>query len=71
MNVAAAHRAVNESLIMIATPMADQVRSIVDDAVLRRDAGPIRLEGYRWSGLIGTALLGLADAVEHEPREQS
>ena len=59
-----AHRAVQEELIRLAAPLADEVREKLNAAVTRGDAEAIRCEGHGWSGKIGLSILTLADEVE-------
>ncbi|MFD4596738.1 hypothetical protein ACFWPQ_01770 [Streptomyces sp. NPDC058464] len=63
-DVTQAHRAVQEELIRLAAPLADEVRDKLDAAVARGDAEAVRREGHDWSGWIGRSILHLADEVE-------
>jgi hypothetical protein len=68
-DLAEAHRRVREDLILLAAPVADRVREMVDAAVQSGDAEAIRREGHDWSGGIARSLLGLADLVEAHARK--
>lgn len=59
--------AVQEELITLASPVADRVRNQVSEAVECGDAEAVRLEGNKWSGLIGLNILRLADELEKPP----
>ena len=63
-DVTQAHRAVQEELIRLVAPVADEVRDRLNDAVTRGDFEAIRREGHDWSGWIGRNILTLADEVE-------
>lgn len=68
----AAWRDVQESLVLLATPLADQVRDLLKGAMEARDTETILREGHQWSGRIGLLILGLADRVADARRaEQS
>ena len=66
-SVAEAQSHVHDVLIMVAAPLADQVRRTLDFAVHNGDAEAIRREGHEWSGQIGLTILKLADAIEENP----
>ncbi|MGW2113783.1 hypothetical protein [Streptomyces zhihengii] len=63
--VEAARREVFEVLVHFSAPVADQARTLVDDAISRQDAEEIRREGHTWSGIVAPALFKLADEVDN------
>lgn len=65
-NVRAQLQAVQEELVTLGTPLADQVRDQLGEAVERGDVEAVRREGSDWSGHIGLSILRLSDELKKQ-----
>lgn len=63
-NVRAQLQVVQEELVTLAAPLADQVRNQLGHAVERGDVEAVRREGNDWSGHVGLSILRLSDEME-------
>ncbi|MFF7411687.1 hypothetical protein [Streptomyces lydicus] len=66
----AAWREVQENLVLLAAPLADQARDLLKTAMDARDAETILREGHDWSGRIGLLILELAERVDDARRAE-
>ncbi|MEV7466083.1 hypothetical protein AB0O20_06160 [Streptomyces kronopolitis] len=66
----AAWREVQEGLVLLAAPLADQVRDLLKVAMEARDTETILREGNSWSGRIAPLILELGDRVDDARRAE-